>query len=112
MTKWQSGFFNWSKIHVGHERQAQGRPAPPPQDALQPMSLISWLGTFTGAKSRDVEFNYRDGALEKVKDTTSRMLAVQVYANGRFSSGSVILLLRSRARVVRFSCSPPSFTAK
>lgn len=40
----------------------------------------------TAAQSRDVEFNYRDGALEKVKDTTSRMLAIQVYANGRYSS--------------------------
>ena len=40
----------------------------------------------TAAQSRDVEFNYRDGGLEKVKDTTSRMLAVQVYANGRYSS--------------------------
>ena len=38
------------------------------------------------AQSRDVEFNYRDGALEKVKDTTSQLLAVQVYANGRYSS--------------------------
>lgn len=40
----------------------------------------------TAAQSRDVEFNYRDGALEKVQDTTSRMLAIQVYANGRYSS--------------------------
>ncbi len=40
----------------------------------------------TAAQSRDVEFNYRDGALEQVKDTTSRMLAIQVYANGRYSS--------------------------
>jgi len=40
----------------------------------------------TAVQSRDVEFNYRDGALEKVKDTTSRMLAIQVYANGRYSS--------------------------
>ena len=37
-------------------------------------------------QSRDVEFSYRDGSLEKVKDTTSRQLAVQVYANGRYSS--------------------------
>ena len=37
-------------------------------------------------QSRNVEFNYRDGALEKVKDTTSRSLAVNVYANGRFST--------------------------
>jgi len=40
----------------------------------------------TAAQSRNVEFNYRDGALEKVKDTTSRMLAIEVYANGRYSS--------------------------
>ena len=36
--------------------------------------------------SRDVEFEYRDGALEKVKDTTSQGLYVQVYANDRYSS--------------------------
>ena len=40
----------------------------------------------TASQSRDVEFNYRDGALEKVKDTTSRSLAVQIYAQGRYSS--------------------------
>ncbi len=40
----------------------------------------------TVSQSRDVEFQYRDGALEKVKDTTSRNLAIQVYANGRYSS--------------------------
>ena len=40
----------------------------------------------TAGQSRDVEFSYRDGALEKVQDTTSRQLAVQVYANGRYSS--------------------------
>ncbi len=38
------------------------------------------------SQSRDVEFNYRDGALEKVKDTTSRQLAIQIYANDRYSS--------------------------
>ncbi|HWM27332.1 MAG TPA: TldD/PmbA family protein [Woeseiaceae bacterium] len=37
-------------------------------------------------QSRDVEFNYRDGALEKVQDATSRNLSVQVYAHGRYSS--------------------------
>ncbi|MDA0680241.1 MAG: TldD/PmbA family protein [Proteobacteria bacterium] len=37
-------------------------------------------------QSRNVDFNYRDGALEKVQDTTARMLAVQVYANGRYST--------------------------
>lgn len=37
-------------------------------------------------QSRDVTFEYRDGALEKVKDTTSQGLAIQVYAAGRYSS--------------------------
>ena len=40
----------------------------------------------TVSQSRDVEFGYRDGALEKVKDTTSRSLSVQIYADGRYSS--------------------------
>jgi PmbA protein len=40
----------------------------------------------TATQSRDVEFNFRDGALEKVKDTTSRGLNVEVYADGRYSS--------------------------
>ena len=40
----------------------------------------------TASQGRDVEFEYRDGALEKVQDTTSRSLAVQVYAGGRYSS--------------------------
>ncbi len=40
----------------------------------------------TASQSRDVEFEYRDGALEKVKDTTSQSLGVQIYANGRYSS--------------------------
>ena len=42
----------------------------------------------TASQSRNVEFEYRDGALEKVKDTTSRSLAVKVYADGRYSSHS------------------------
>jgi PmbA protein len=37
-------------------------------------------------QSRDVEFNYRDGVLEKVQDATSRSLSVQIYAKGRYSS--------------------------
>jgi len=40
----------------------------------------------TADQSRDVEFGYRDGALEKVKDTTSRNLAIQIYTEGRYSS--------------------------
>ena len=40
----------------------------------------------TASQERDVEFAYRDGALEKVQDTTARSLAVQIYADGRYSS--------------------------
>ena len=40
----------------------------------------------SASQSRDVEFQFRDGALEKVKDTTSRSLNIQVYADGRYSS--------------------------
>lgn len=40
----------------------------------------------TATQSRDVEFEFRDGRLEKVKDTTSRNLDIQVYADGRYSS--------------------------
>jgi PmbA protein len=38
------------------------------------------------SQSRDVTFEYRGGALEKVKDTTSQGLAIKVYAAGRYSS--------------------------
>jgi PmbA protein len=38
------------------------------------------------SQSRDVTFEYRDGALEKVKDTTSQGLGIKVYAAGRYSS--------------------------
>lgn len=40
----------------------------------------------TISQSRDVTFEYRDGALEKVKDTMSQGLAIRVYAAGRYSS--------------------------
>jgi len=40
----------------------------------------------TATQSRDVEFNFRDGSLEKVKDTTSRGLNIEIYADGRYSS--------------------------
>lgn len=58
--------------------------------AMQAVELAKTAGAddtwVTSSQSRDVEFQYRDGALEKVKDTTSRSLAVQIYANGRYSS--------------------------
>jgi PmbA protein len=58
--------------------------------AMQGVELAKEAGAddawVTASQSRDVEFEYRDGALEKVKDTTSRSLAVQIYADGRYSS--------------------------
>lgn len=65
-------------------------PANLQEQAIQAVELATKAGAedawVTANQSRDVEFEYRDGALEKVKDTTSRSLAVQVYANGRYSS--------------------------
>jgi len=52
----------------------------------------------TTTQSRDVEFEYRDGALEKVKDTTARGLAVQIYADGRYSSHETTDLNPERLR--------------
>jgi PmbA protein len=40
----------------------------------------------TASQGRDVEFEFRDGALEKVKDTTSRSLNIEVYADDRYSN--------------------------
>ena len=58
--------------------------------AMQAVELARSAGAndawATARQGRDVEFGYRDGALEKVKDTTSRSLAVQIYADGRYSS--------------------------
>jgi PmbA protein len=42
----------------------------------------------TASQSRDVQFQYRDGSLEKVKDTTSKTLGIRIYAAGRYSSHS------------------------
>lgn len=65
-------------------------PADLKQQAQQGVDLAVKAGAddawATASQSRDVEFEYRDGALEKVKDTTSRSLAVQVYSNGRYST--------------------------
>jgi PmbA protein len=65
-------------------------PAKLADQATQAVELAKNAGAddawVTANQSRDVEFEYRDGALEKVKDTTSRSLAVQIYADGRYSS--------------------------
>ena len=42
----------------------------------------------TVTQSRNVQFEYRDGSLEKVKDTTSQNLGIRIYAGGRYSSHS------------------------
>ena len=39
----------------------------------------------TAEQKRDVEFEYRDGKLEKVKDATSRSLAVKLYVGVQFN---------------------------
>lgn len=40
------------------------------------------------SRSRSVNFNWRDGKLEKTKDNTSRGLVVRLYVNDRYSSHS------------------------
>lgn len=58
--------------------------------AVQAVELARGAGAAeawaTASQGRDVEFEYRDGALEKVKDTTSRSLNINIYAGGRYSS--------------------------
>ena len=65
-------------------------PADLKDQAIEAVELAKNAGAsdawVTTSQSRDVEFEYRGGALEKVKDTTSRSLAVQIYADGRYSS--------------------------
>lgn len=52
----------------------------------------------SATRSRDVEFEYRDGRLENVKDTTSQGLGIRVYARGRYSSHSTTDLHPDRLR--------------
>jgi PmbA protein len=52
----------------------------------------------TVSESRDVEFSYRDGTLEKVQDATSRSLSVELYADGRYSSHQTTDLAPERLR--------------
>ncbi|MDH3585703.1 MAG: TldD/PmbA family protein, partial [Gammaproteobacteria bacterium] len=50
----------------------------------------------TVSQSRDVQFEYREGKLEKVKDTTSQSLGIRIYAGGRYSSHSTTDLTPDR----------------
>ncbi len=43
----------------------------------------AWART---SRNRSVEFTTRDGKLEKVQESTSRALSVQIYAEGRYST--------------------------
>lgn len=65
-------------------------PADLQQQAIAAVEMAGKAGAddawATASRSRDVEFQYRDGVLEKVKDTTSLSLAIQVYVDGRYSS--------------------------
>lgn len=49
-------------------------------------------------QSRDVEFSYRDGALETVKDATSRSVALELYVDGRYSAHGTTDLQPDRLR--------------
>jgi PmbA protein len=49
-------------------------------------------------ESRDVEFSYRDGALEKVKDAISRNVALELYVAGRYSAHTTTDLAPDRLR--------------
>ncbi|MEM9402512.1 MAG: TldD/PmbA family protein [Pseudomonadota bacterium] len=63
-------------------------------ELLQRAAQAAELATTAGAndvwasarQGRDVEFEYREGALEKVKDTTSRELSLRLFVDGRYSS--------------------------
>jgi PmbA protein len=75
-------------------------PADLSNQAMQAVELAQRAGAgdvwATASQSRDVEFEYRDGALEKVKDTTARALSLSVYADGRYSSHSTTDLKADR----------------
>jgi PmbA protein len=62
------------------------------QRAAQVVELAKSAGAqdvwSTASQSRNVQFEYRDGKLEKVKDTTSQNLGIRIYAGGRYSSHS------------------------
>ena len=66
--------------------------ADPGERAVRAVELAQNAGAqdvwSTVSQSRDVQFEYRDGKLEKVKDTTSQSIGIRVYAQGRYSSHS------------------------
>ncbi|HET6628399.1 MAG TPA: TldD/PmbA family protein [Woeseiaceae bacterium] len=68
-------------------------------DAVQLALAAGADETFAFAtQSRDVEFSYRDGALEKVKDAVARNLSIELYVDGRYSSHQTTDLNPDRLR--------------
>src|SRR5690606_40699421 len=53
-----------------------------------PCEMLTWreFRRVLFRSSRDVELSYRDGALEKVQDSTSRSVALELYVAGRYSA--------------------------
>jgi len=56
-------------------------------------SQEAWAKASVG---REIDFQYRDGALEKVQESTSRSLSLQLYVDGRYSSHSTTDLREDR----------------
>ncbi|MFZ5476128.1 MAG: TldD/PmbA family protein [Myxococcota bacterium] len=59
------------------------------QEAVEKGKAAGAQGVWASAsKSRSVDFQHRDGKLEKVQESASRGLNVQVWVDGRYSSAS------------------------
>src|SRR5262245_439095 len=63
--------------------------------AKQAGASDAWAGA---SRSRDVNFDLRNGKLEKVEDSTSRSLAIRLFVDGRFSSHSTTDLRPDRVK--------------
>jgi PmbA protein len=53
--------------------------------ALDAGATDAWA---SATRNRSVDFSMRDGAVEKVQDSTSRSLSISIYVGGRYSSHS------------------------
>ena len=69
------------------------------EDAVEMALGAGAQGAWASASSsREVEFNSRDGKLEKVQENTSRSLSIQLYVDGRYSSHSTTSLVPERLK--------------
>ena len=65
------------------------------RDAIRMAQAAGADGAFARARrSRSVEYDYRDGTLEKVQEATSMSLALSLYVDGRYSTHSTTSLVR------------------